>query len=194
MKRCPECRRDYYDDSLLYCLDDGTTLLEGRAALDETPTALLPDYLGEARKKEFTNPESRNHSHKKWLIAGAIGLFLLTAFGIAGYLYFGRGEARQIDSIAVMPFLNETGSSEFDYLADGIPEGIINSLSQLQGLKVMSRNSVFSYRGKELNAQSIAKELNVRAVLTGRLIRQGENLAFSIELVDALDNRQIWGQ
>ena len=197
MKRCPACGRDFNDDSLSFCLDDGAELLFGPVSEDDRQTAFLPDVLREAPTRKFTPPDTKpdgTAAGRRSTIAIFIGVILVSMLAVGGYLYYGRRDSSQIESIAVMPFLNESGNSEFDYLADGIPEGIINSLSQLQGLKVMSRNSVFQYRGKELNAQSIGNELNVSAVLTGRVLRPGENLAISIELVDTQDNRQIWGQ
>jgi len=95
----------------------------------------------------------------------------------------GRGEA--IDSIAVLPFVNANADPSIDYLSDGIPESIINSLSQLPNLKVMSRNSVFQYKGKDTNAQAVAKDLRVEAVLTGRVTQRGDGLAISVELIKA---------
>jgi len=197
MKRCPECRRNYQDDSLLYCLEDGAALIQGSVpSPDEPRTAILhdPSPASEAPTKTFESDPPKTASKRNSLIAGVFAIVLVIALGIGGYLYFGRETSKQIESIAVMPFLNESENTEFEYLADGIPEGIINSLSQLPGLKVMSRNSVFQYKGKALNTQSIGKELKVRAVLTGRVLRRGDNLAINIELVDAQDNSQIWGQ
>jgi eukaryotic-like serine/threonine-protein kinase len=101
---------------------------------------------------------------------------------------------RPIDSVAILPFINTNTDPDIDYLADGIPESIINSLSQLPGLKVMSRNSVFRFKGQQTDAQEVGQKLGVRAVLTGWVAERREMLAISIELVDVRDNRQIWGQ
>jgi TolB-like protein len=97
-------------------------------------------------------------------------------------------------SIAVLPFDNQNRDPDTDYLSDGIPESIINSLSQLPNLKVMSRNSVFHYKGKNMDAPAVAKELKVQAVLTGRVRQRGDGLSISVELINAQDNSQIWGQ
>jgi serine/threonine-protein kinase len=97
-------------------------------------------------------------------------------------------------SIAVLPFDNQNRDPDTEYLSDGIPESIINSLSQLPNLKVMSRNSVFHYKGKDMDAQAVAKELKVEAVLTGRMTQRGDDLSISVELINAQDNSQIWGQ
>src|SRR5687768_3853707 len=141
MKRCPECRRDYFDDSLLYCLDDGTALLEGPAASEEPATAILPESTtpGEATTKVFEN------KGKKAAIAAAMGILLVVALGLGTYQYFTLGDSRQIDSIAVMPFVNESGNPDVDYLSDGITETLINTLTQLPSLKVKPRSSAFRY-------------------------------------------------
>jgi TolB-like protein len=93
-----------------------------------------------------------------------------------------------------LPFVNQENDPKTEYLADGIPESIMNSLSQLPHLKVMSRNSVFHYKSKELDVQTIAKELKVQAVLTGRVAQRGDGLLINVELINAQDNSQIWGQ
>src|SRR5262249_288391 len=117
---------------------------------------------------------------------------VVAAVGLGWYMLAGRGNA--IASIAVLPFVNANADPNIDYLSDGIPESIINSLSQLPNLKVMSRNSVFQYKGKDTNAETVAKALKVQSVLTGRVTQRGDGLAISVELVNAQDNSQIWGQ
>ena len=97
-------------------------------------------------------------------------------------------------SIAVLPFENQNRDPDADYLCDGIPESVINSLSQLPKLKVMSRNSVFHYKGKEIDPKTVAKNLKVQTVLTGRVNQRGDGLLVSVELIDGRDNSQIWGQ
>ena len=106
----------------------------------------------------------------------------------------GKKSEVAIRSIAVLPFINENRDPNADYLSDGIPETIINSLSQFPDLKVMSRNSVFHYKGQLVNAQTVAKELNVQAVLTGKLAQREDSIVISVELIDASDNSQIWGR
>ena len=193
MKRCPECRRDYYDDSLLYCLDDGTALLEGPARGDEPPTALLTDLASDAPTKEFGEP-SRTASAKNSLIVGAIGIVVVTALGIGSYMYYGSGGTRQIDSIAVMPFVNEGGNPEIEYLSDGMTESLINSLTQLPDLNVKPRSSTFRYKGRESEVGTIGSELNVRAVLNGRLVQRGEEVTLFLTLIDTASENQIWGK
>ncbi len=230
MKRCPECRRDYYDDTLLYCLDDGNALLEGPASgsgsTDEPATAILsepgavatgfrgdddqtrPQILttdqtaifprgaeADPQKKSSETSEkpsfSANRATKPLMIVG-VALLLLIA-GFFGYRYFGSN-TKQIESIAVMPFVNESGNSDVEYLSDGMTETLINSLSQIPNLSVKARSSVFRYKGKEFDPKKIAAELNVQAILTGRIVSRGDQLTLSLELVDAATENVIWSQ
>ena len=90
--------------------------------------------------------------------------------------------------------MNGSADPNAEYLSDGITESLINSLSQLPDLKVMSRDSAFRYKGKETHAETVGREIGVRAVLKGRVTQRGDNLAISAELIDATDNSHIWGQ
>jgi TolB-like protein/Tfp pilus assembly protein PilF len=202
MKRCPECRRDYYDDSLLYCLDDGSALLEGPASMDEPATAVFPSghTTEEARTRTFENETSTQRlgsasskiSKRNSLIAGAIGIAIVTALGVGSYLYYGRSN-EQISSLAVMPFVNESGNSEIEYLSDGMTETLISSLSQIPKLSVKARSSVFRYKGKDIEPQKVAQDLGVQAIITGRVLQRGDSLTLNMEMVDASTGNQIWG-
>jgi TolB-like protein/Tfp pilus assembly protein PilF len=90
--------------------------------------------------------------------------------------------------------VNVGANPDTEYLSDGITDGIINSLSKLPKLKVIARSSVFQYKGKETNPQEVARQLNVRAVVTGRLVQKGDGLSISVELTDVAGNRQLWGE
>ncbi len=125
--------------------------------------------------------------HYKWGIA--IALVLLAAVTLA--VYFGQRETA-IDSLAVLPFVNVGANPEAEYLSDGITDSLINGLSQLPNLKVMSRNSVFHYKGKETDAQQVGQSLGVRAVLLGKMTQRADDLLISAELVDVRDNSQLW--
>jgi len=105
-----------------------------------------------------------------------------------------RTSKKSIDSIAVLPFANVMKDPESEYLSDGITEGIINKLSQLPKLKVMARSTVFRYKGRDIDAQSIGRELRVRAVLSGRLQHVDDRIVIGVELVDSLDGSQLWGE
>jgi TolB-like protein/DNA-binding SARP family transcriptional activator len=103
-----------------------------------------------------------------------------------------RGET--IDSMAVLPFVNASSNPDTEYLTDGIAESLINSLSQLPRLKVMSRDSAFRYKGKETDAETVGRQLRVRTVFKGRITQRDSSVAIGVELIDARDNSQIWGQ
>jgi TolB-like protein/Tfp pilus assembly protein PilF len=225
MKRCPECRRDYYDDTLLYCLDDGNALLEGPASMDEPATAILSETgavatgfpasesptraqinttgataifprRAEAEPQQNLGDRSEKQSFSanraaKPLIGLVVAVLLLVG-GFFGYRYL--SPTKQIESIAVMPFVNESGNADIEYLSDGMTETLISSLSQLPNLNVKARSSVFRYKGKEVDAQTIGKELNVQAILNGRVVQRGQDLILYVELVDAATENSLWKQ
>jgi len=94
----------------------------------------------------------------------------------------------------VIPFANVGGSAETDYLSDGLTESLISSLAHVPHLKVKSRNSVFRYKGKDVDAQKVGKELTVDALLTGRIVQRGDNVEVSADLTKVEDNTEIWGE
>jgi serine/threonine protein kinase len=102
--------------------------------------------------------------------------------------------APPIDVLAVLPFTNGSADPESEYLSDGITESLINSLSRLPKVKVMSRSAAFRFKGRETEVQAAGRELGVRAVVTGRVTLRGDDLSVSAELVDATDGHQIWGE
>jgi len=101
--------------------------------------------------------------------------------------------SRTIDSLAVLPFANLSGDPEMEYLSDGITDTLINSLSQLRKLRVVPRGLVFRYKGREVDPQQLGSVLNVRAVLTGRVMQRGEMLLIGTELLDVAKVSQLWG-
>ena len=129
------------------------------------------------------------------LVAAIIGLVVL-GVGIAIVALYLRGRTSNvaIKSIAVMPFVNEGGKAELEYLSDGMTDTLISSLSQVPNLNVKARSSVFRYKGKETNPQTIAKELNVQALLNGRIAQRGDQLTLTLELVDAQTENVIWSE
>jgi serine/threonine-protein kinase len=133
----------------------------------------------------------KKSSFSKVLI-GAIVILLVSAIGF-GYWYLTSNVTSQIESIAVMPFVNESGDKEVEYLSDGMTETLINSLSGIPDLKVKARSSVFRYKGKDFDAKKIASELGVQAILTGRVIQRGESLTLNLELIDPKSESTIWG-
>jgi len=127
------------------------------------------------------------------LAIAAVGLLVLLGAGGWFYRSSGRG-GEAIDSVAVLPFVNASGDPNSEYLSDGITESLINSLSQLPHLKVMSRDSAFMYKGKDADARTVGQALGVRAVLKGHVMQRGDDLEISAELVDARDDSHIWGE
>ncbi|MDP9264296.1 MAG: protein kinase [Acidobacteriota bacterium] len=127
--------------------------------------------------------------------AVGMGLFLVSAIAIT----FWRA-LRQGDSIAVLPFEYVTHDAGLladpynEYLGDGLTESLINSLSRFPGLKVISRSSVFRYKGRSVDARKVGRELGVRKVLTGRILQRENLLTISVELESAQDNQHIWGE
>jgi serine/threonine protein kinase/tetratricopeptide (TPR) repeat protein len=137
----------------------------------------------------------RHWPHLVWggVLAVVLLLFGLNVGNIRDRVFGGASQSR-IESIAVLPFANLSNDPKTEYLSDGITESLINSLSQLPNLAVMSRNTVFRYKGQQSDLQKVGRELHVRAILTGRLIQSGDELMISVSLEDVENSRQIWGE
>jgi serine/threonine protein kinase len=116
---------------------------------------------------------------------------LLTGSGTAAA---GRRARPRGKSLAVLPFINAVADPAIEYLTDGITESIINSLSQLSGLRVVPRSLVFRYKGLQADPATIGLALNARTILTGRVIQQGDLLNIQAELVDTITESQLWGE
>src|SRR6266566_2335726 len=162
-----------------------------RLKRDTDSARAMPFSSGQATRQKL----QRNWPHFVW--AGVLGVLLLffglNVGGLRDRLFDGAGQAH-IDSIAVLPFANLSNDPKTEYLSDGITESLINSLSQLPNLAVMSRNTVFRYKGQSTDPQQVGRDLHVRAILTGRLIQTGDELLISVNLEDVKNSRQIWGE
>src|SRR6266496_2658471 len=220
MKSCPTCKQAYDDETLKFCRADGTALINdsssieseagtiqlGSSSSSEISTSILP-HTTKAGVNRGTGPTTvlspqvapsttgqlvRPGSKRKLLVVGAS--VLIVAVVAAGYVYISRRNSGAISSIAVMPFVNEGGNADVEYLSDGMTETLISSLSQLPKLNVKARSSVFRYKGKDTNAWTIGRELNVQAILMGRVVQRGEQLTLYLELVDAQTGNRIWGE
>jgi len=101
---------------------------------------------------------------------------------------------KPFDSIAVLPFENASADPDTEYLSDGITESIIGNLSHLPTLRVMARSTVFRYKGQLADPQKVGNELNVRTVLTGRVVQRGDSLTIGTELVDVANGWRLWGE
>ena len=146
-----------------------------------------------------SNADIHTSSSAEYIVEGirhhkriALAFLALIVLAIGAVIYFTK-EGPTINSVAVLPLVNATSDPSAEYLSDGITESLINSLSRLPDLKVMSRSSVFRYKGQSADPQAVGSELGVQAVVTGRINQRGDTLTISLELVDARDNSHIWG-
>jgi eukaryotic-like serine/threonine-protein kinase len=137
--------------------------------------------------------EETNGIRWRSVVIGLAALLVLSA-GVGLYLYRVRAGSGPITSLAVLPFINASGTGDVDYLSDGMTDSLINSLSTLPGMKVIAKSSSFQYKNKEVDPQQVAKALGVEAILTGKLTQRADTLTISIELVNAEDKSHIWGE
>jgi eukaryotic-like serine/threonine-protein kinase len=222
MKRCPQCNRVETDETLKFCRVDGATLASDSSSIDqeagtvklgshpllsETETNLLRDTTGaninratapttvlSARPASSATQDLTKPKRRKVLIVLAVCVAVVIVAMIVGrYFYSTRHSRTAIESIAVLPFVNQSGNSDAEYLSDGVTESVINTLSQLPQLKVMARSTTFRFKGREGDPLTVGKELGVQAVLTGRVLQRGDSLMIDAELVNIADGTQIWG-
>lgn len=141
---------------------------------------------------EYAVTQAKRHK----FAAAIFTFFLVAVFSYAGYFGFMLNGNRlgQINSIAVLPFVNTSGNPDTEFLSDGIAETLISSLSRIPNLSVKARSSVFRYKGKDATTQKIGKELNVQSVLNGRFVQRGDQMILSLELVDVSTENAIWSQ
>src|SRR3989454_1304376 len=162
----------------------------------QAPNAAMENAQTQATTARATSSAeyiaSRIKQHRL-VIAAGLAVLLLAVIGFSYWFYAHRASnLAQIESIAVLPFVNASGNAEVEYLSDGMTDMLITSLSQLPKLSVKARSSVFRYKNKEASPQQVGKELNVQAVLTGRLVQRGNDLTLHIELVDVKTETALW--
>ncbi len=136
-------------------------------------------------------PDSVKFARQKRIFAIVAGAIATMGFII--FLIAGPGSRASINSVAILPFVNDSKDPNAEYLSDGLTESIINSLSQLPNLKVMSRNAAFRFKGANLDPVEAGRNLNVGAVLTGRLVKLDDRLVIKTELIKVDDGSQLWG-
>jgi serine/threonine protein kinase/tetratricopeptide (TPR) repeat protein len=129
-----------------------------------------------------------------WSILVPIVIVLFVAAGVGVSYWRSKASGPQIESIAVIPFTYSGGNADGDLLSDGLTESLISSLAHVPQLKVKSRNSVFRYKGKDVDVQKVGKELTVDALLTGRVVQHGDTVQVSADLTNVHDNTEIWGE
>jgi serine/threonine protein kinase/Tfp pilus assembly protein PilF len=133
--------------------------------------------------------------HKKaFVLAAAVAILSVSALGFGAYRWFMAHAGSSIDSLAVLPFTNVTADPNTEYLSDGLTESLISSLSQLPNLSVRPRSAVFRYKSKDVDPQKAANELNVGAIVTGRVTQHNDALLVSVELTDVRTNRNLWSE
>lgn len=158
---------------------------------ETAPRTVLQPTPDPIQTRELSKPKRRKAVIAVAVIVTAV-VAATTAVLVDAYRSRKTSE-RAIQSIAVMPFINESGNSDLEYLSDGMTETLINSLSQLPNLSVKARSTVFHYKKSGATSQQVGSELSVQAVLNGRVTQHADQLTLSLELVDARTGDQIWG-
>ena len=166
----------------------GSTISSGTAAGAAASGAQAS--TAPASSAEYIITGIRQH---KLAVVIVLVILVLAGVGLAAYLH-ARNTEVAIDSIAVLPFVNQSADPDTEYLSDGLTESIINNLTQLSNLRVIPSATAFRYQAKDTDPVTAGKQLGVRAVLTGRMMQRGDNLMISTALVDVRDNKQLWGE
>ena len=220
MKRCPQCNRVETDEALKFCRVDGATLISDSSAIgsdagtsqlgsqsdaSEVHTSILPHKTDAGivratgptttlppQVPTSTSPLPKTKSRKAIFVAVIVSALFAAVTAIGVNVYLSRKSTARIQSIAVMPFVNESGNADVEYLSDGMTETLISSLSQIPNLSVKARSTVFFYKGKETTPKKIGEELGVQAVLLGRVAQRGDDLRLSLELVNAQTQDVLW--
>ena len=183
-----------------YILDYGNEPANGALSLTQSEQLEVARATATEKHKELfqqvshpsLTPLSARNARTAVLAAGA----LTAAIAIAAYWFFSNRAPNSalISSVAVLPFKNESGNPEVEYLSDGMTESLINTIAQLPQLSVKARSTVFRYKGREADMQRIASELSVQAIVEGRLVQRGDDLTLYLALVDGRNGNQIWGR
>lgn len=164
MKGCPQCGREY-DNTMSFCLDDGSELLYGPTSMSEPTTAILSkppaSAGGQFDGEAATRPQMQIDSAR---------------------------------SIAVLPFAHLSSDPDDEYFCDGLAEELLNALARIDGLKVAARTSAFSFKGTNTNVGEIGKVLNVSTVLEGSVRKSGNRLRITSQLVNAADGYHLWSE
>ena len=132
-------------------------------------------------------------SSRKKLAVGVAAFLVVVAAAVAVYFVREKSGAQKINSIAVLPFVNATADPNNEYLSDGLTESLISTLSQLPNFKVMARSTVFRFKGNQQDPRQIGRDLQVGAVLMGRITQHGDELGVDADLVNTADGTELWG-
>ena len=170
MKRCPQYRRDYFDDTLSFCLEDGSALIQGLSGIHSTQP---PSFDSPTMIHSTTAPDSEPPT---------------------SFLHVNANRVSNESAIAVLPFTNMSRDEDAEYLSDGLAEELLNVLSKIKGLRVAARTSAFSFKGKQVSVEEIGRSLHVRSVLEGSVRSAGKRVRISVQLVDVSDGYHLWSQ
>lgn len=173
---------------------EAAVIRSGDQSSAETP---IESATGDTEKIDKPRPTSSTEylvSEIKRHKRGAMLVLIMSIVVAAGIAYFSRNSQVAIDSVAVLPFVNVGTDPIMEDLSDGITENIINNLAQLPQLRVVPRSTVFNYKGQTIDPQKVGRDLGVRAVFMGRVLKRGDTLIVQTELVDILNNSQLWGE
>lgn len=173
MKRCPQCLRDYFDDTLSFCLEDGSTLIHGLSGV----------HSSDAPPNSFEPPTKLIHDTATPNSASSTSFLPTEAFRL-----------QNETAIAVLPFANMSPNNDTEYLSDGLAEELLNVLSRIKGLRVAGRTSAFSFKGKQTTFAEIGQQLNVSSVLEGSVRTAGNRVRISVQLVNVSDGYHLWSQ
>ena len=158
---------------------------------------LLIDLKSLRRDSEPGIPNRELIAHQgnryRWFYAAAV-LALSLSVGVLFYLFKPSSSSSPIRSLAVLPFTNASPDQDAEFLSDGVTESLINSLTQISQLKVTARTTAFRYKGKEIDPQVLGRDLDVDAVLTGKVNKQGDSLYVQVDFVNTADGTQLWGE
>src|SRR5947209_826213 len=208
MKLCSQCGRKYPDETLNFCLDDGSELIYGPTAEKPTliqgaparasdqETAILPDFSSSHDRHAGETFTSSNVFIRNPLFSTAAAIFII-GFALAGlYLFRYRsvGAPNEIHSIAVLPLENLSGDSSQEYFSDGMTDALISDLAQIKSLKVISRTSVMRFKGSHESLPDIARTLNVDAIVEGTVTRAGGRVRVTAQLIPATTDSAIWSR
>lgn len=165
---------------------------------NENATAVLQTATGDINNRtDATNSNLTGQikRHKSFAALTLAALFI-GIFGLGYYFLSLKKAVLSTDnkkSLAILPFVNSGQDPNAEYLSDGITESVINNLSQLAGLRVMSRNSAFRFKNNQTDTKNIGSQLGVEALVTGDIKQLGDKLVINVRLIDVSDDSQIWG-
>ena len=173
MKLCPECRKNYIDETLNFCLDDGSSLIAVSPS-SESVTSILSGRSGDHATAIFHAESGDNVTE------------VLQPGSLADSL---RG-----NSIAVLPFVNMSADADNEYFCDGLAEELLNALAKIDDLKVAARTAAFSFRGTNQSMAEIGRSLNVKSILEGSVRKAGNRVRITVQLINAADGYHLWSE